>query len=114
MLESRIQTAIERFLRRKEARGELVYQKNNSGAVLIPDRGRRMRLLRFGKKGSPDFLVWRTARDGGFCETLFMEVKKPKTGRQSPAQRRFQSAVEELGGRYVIVRSLDDAKALLS
>lgn len=112
MPESRIQTAIEMYLVRLEKRGDVVYQKNNSGAVLLKGKNGRMRYLRFGKKGSPDFLVWRAA--DGYCETLFVEVKMPRTGRQSPAQRKFQAMVEEIGGRYLIVRSLEEFKAALA
>jgi len=39
-----------------------------------------------------------------------VEIKTP-TGRQSPDQKRFQSLVESKGGEYVILRSVDDAKA---
>lgn len=41
-------------------------------------------------------------------EAVFVEVKT-KTGRQSPEQKTFQQAVELLGFRYLIWRSLDDA-----
>lgn len=38
---------------------------------------------------------------------LCIENKTSK-GRQSPAQKHWQEAVENLGGKYVIVRSLDE------
>lgn len=41
----------------------------------------------------------------GIC--LFLEVKSPK-GRQSDHQVRFQRRVEDAGGRYRVIRSLDD------
>lgn len=45
-------------------------------------------------------------------EVIFVEVKTPK-GRQSPKQKEFQSKVEALGYRYLIVRSLEDFKTKL-
>ena|SRR5690554_2828871 len=42
-------------------------------------------------------------------EVIFVEVKTQK-GRQSPKQKQFQSKVEALGYRYLIVRSLEDFK----
>ena len=42
-------------------------------------------------------------------EVLFVEVKT-QTGRQSKKQKEFQSKVEALGYRYLIVRSLEDFK----
>lgn len=45
-------------------------------------------------------------------EVLFVEVKTP-TGVQSQSQKIFQSIVESLGFRYLLVRSLDDFKSKL-
>ena len=45
-------------------------------------------------------------------EVIFVEVKTP-TGAQSPSQKIFQSIVEALGFRYLLVRSLDDFKSKL-
>lgn len=47
-----------------------------------------------------------------FYPYLCIENKTPK-GKQSPEQKLFQSAVESQGGKYVIVRSLDDFKELI-
>ena len=41
-------------------------------------------------------------------EAIFVEVKTAK-GRQTPEQKKFQEAVELLGFRYLLWRSLDDA-----
>lgn len=45
-------------------------------------------------------------------EVIFVEVKTP-TGRQSPSQKEFQTTVEALGFRYILVRSLEDFKKQL-
>lgn len=42
-------------------------------------------------------------------ETIFVEVKTA-TGQQSQKQKEFQSIVEKLGYRYLLVRSLNDFK----
>lgn len=56
-------------------------------------------------RGLPDINVIR----GGAYYGL--EVKTPK-GRQSPEQKEFQSFVESHGGKYFVVRSIDDVVAL--
>jgi len=43
-------------------------------------------------------------------EVIFVEVKTPK-GTQSKSQKVFQSLVEALGFRYLLVRSLDQFKS---
>ena len=45
--------------------------------------------------------------------SLAIEMKT-KTGRQSPEQKLFQRYFEAAGGRYVIIRSLDDFKREVS
>ena len=42
-------------------------------------------------------------------EVIFVEVKT-QTGRQSKKQKEFQSKVETLGYKYLLVRSLEDFK----
>ena len=42
-------------------------------------------------------------------EVIFVEVKTP-TGTQSKSQKEFQSKVEKLGYRYLLVRGLEDFK----
>jgi len=69
---------------------------------------RQMQLVAMGlRKGAPDLLLFH--RSGAIC----LEVKTP-TGRQSDAQRRFQSRVEDLGYRYFVVRSVEDVKNVLT
>ena len=45
-------------------------------------------------------------------QTIFIEVKTP-VGRQSKKQKHFQNVVESFGFRYMIMRSVGDAKKLL-
>ena len=100
--ESQVQSAIEDYLKLLESGGRCAYIKNNSGAYKTERGG----FVRFGRAGSPDFLLF---LDGGRCWHL--EVKT-KTGRQSKSQKEYQAMVEELGHRYLIVRSLGEVVEL--
>ena len=85
-----------------EKRRQLVYIKNNSGAIKTEKR-----FVRFGKRGSADFLCF---FNGG--RTYFLECKAPK-GRQSEAQKDFQQRVEALGYQYMIIRQATEVYQLL-
>jgi len=102
-MESAIQTAIQDYLQLLENQGRLVYIKNNSGAIPVQGKFGRQRFVRFGKKGSSDFLAFMN----GY--TLFLEVKAPK-GRQSKFQKAFQQMVEGQGFEYHIVYSVDEVE----
>jgi len=119
-LEKTIQTAIQEFLQLQEDLGRLVYQKNNTGAVRINRPGAKSSFVRFGKTGSPDFLVWlgrrmlneQTKECYWQLETFFIEVKTD-VGTLSPGQEKFRDMIEKFGGKYHVVRSFDDVKKLL-
>ena len=51
--------------------------------------------------GIPDIIA---VKDG---QVLFIEVKKP-TGKQSERQREFQQNIESHGGKYLIVKDVED------
>lgn len=75
---------------------------NNTGAIKTEDR-----FLRYGLKGSADILA---CIDGRFVAV------EAKCGRdkQQPEQIRFQTAIEKAGGIYILARSVDDVRAVLS
>ncbi|MDP6999842.1 MAG: hypothetical protein QF569_27550 [Candidatus Poribacteria bacterium] len=100
--ESQVQSAIEDYLKLLERGGRCAYIKNNSGAYKTERGG----FVRFGRAGSPDFLLF---LDGGRCWHL--EVKTAK-GRQSKSQKDYQLMVEELGHLYLIVRSVGEVVEL--
>lgn len=52
--------------------------------------------------GLPDRIA---IKDG---KVLFIEIKKPKGGRQSENQKIFQDNLEKANGNYLLVRCLDD------
>jgi len=41
-------------------------------------------------------------------KVIMIEVKKAKTGRQTPSQQEFQRSWEEQGGTYILARTLED------
>jgi len=59
-----------------------------------------------GKKGCPDILL---CKDGCF---IGLEVKTAK-GRQSKAQVEAQKRIEACGGKYYVVRSIDNVRAII-
>ena len=66
------------------------------------------KLRRFGlKRGWPDMIF--VLPGGRFAA---VELKAP-TGRQSPDQKAVQASIEQLGGFYVVCRSLADVEAAL-
>jgi hypothetical protein len=70
--------------------------RQNSGAVVSEYKGKR-RFIRYGEPGASDTVLI----IGGvviFCEC------KDELGRQSPEQQAWQAAIEQAGGRYVVVR----------
>ena len=101
--ESSIQAAIEGMLIAFERRKSLVYIKNNSGSTKAGES-----FIRFGKPGSPDFLVF--LKTG---HTLHLEVKANKN-KQTQNQIDYQGRVENLGHTYRVVRSVKEAFISLS
>jgi len=81
----------------------LYFFRANSGAF----RTAQGRYVKTGRPGCPDIVIcWK----GRF---LGVEVKT-ETGKQSQAQRQAQKDIESSGGRYVVVRSVGDLKAVFS
>lgn len=122
MRESKIQTAMRKHLEREEAAGRLIFIKNNTGAIRIKRKGGKSSFIRFGKTGSPDFLIWKRCVEDtkfpkatirtSYLRTFFVEVKN-ETGEQSEGQRKFEEMVQNLHGDYFIVRDLNELKEIL-
>lgn len=102
-LEKNIQKTILEYLTRKG----IFHWRNNTGAITTQATSfSKGRFLQFGAKGSPDIIC---CVDGIL---VGIEVKT-KTGVQSQAQKNFQTNLEKAGGRYHLVRSLDDVMKIL-
>lgn len=61
----------------------------------------KKRFMRFGASGSPDIIVVYDGKYIGF------EIKDTK-GKQSDTQKKFQEALEKAGGKYYLIRSIDE------
>lgn len=100
MSETRIQQEI--LLRLGTMRGVRVFRMN-SGKARDPTTGQ---VVTFGVQGMADILA--CVRD----RYAWLEVKTP-TGRQSEPQRKFETAIESIGGVYRVVRSADEAEEVV-
>lgn len=98
MTESQLQDQIRLALGRIPG---LCLWRNNQGVAEI--RGYK---VRFGvaNPGGGDLIGWYRGR------WVEVEIKTP-TGRQSPEQRLREDLVRKSGGIYVVLRSVDDARA---
>ena len=101
MTEQTIQRAVMDYLTMIEARCKLYWFRSASGAVQTASG----RFFKSGKPGVPDISV---IFKGQF---IGLEIKTA-TGRQSSAQKKAQAEIERSGGKYYIVRSLADIKAI--
>jgi len=111
--ESDVIKAINDYLQIQRNQGKLMFIRNNSGAMPIIDGKNKRRYIRFGDKGSPDFLVFIKSildTDTYYSEllkTIAVEVKS-ETNTLSEAQMKWQEDFEKLGGEYYIIRNIDD------
>jgi len=97
-----------------------MFIRNNSGAMPVIDGKNKRRYIKFGDKGSPDFLVWLPyiTTDGvhvvgiHILRSIAIEAKS-ETGKQSADQIKWQADFEKLGGVYYLVRSVDEVIKIL-
>jgi len=92
--ESHIQRSVLDYLSLKN----IFHYRQNTGAFKRDDH-----FYQFGTKGSPDVVCVINGQYVGIeC--------KSSTGKQSDSQKDFQEQLEKAGGKYLIVRSLEDLK----
>lgn len=103
MTEGQIQDAV-RLVLGAETAG--CWWRNNIGTAINPHTNQHIR-YGVGNPGGADLIGLHRGR------FVAAEIKTP-TGRQSPEQLQWQRLVESKGGIYVVVRSADDAHALLA
>lgn len=101
MTESQLQDAVRLELGKCR---EAVFWRNNCGVAEM--RGGFKVRFGVGSPGGSDLIGVFRGR------AIFVEIKTP-TGRQSPEQKTFEQLVRGKGGIYAIVRSVDEARALL-
>jgi hypothetical protein len=103
MKEIIIQRAILDYLAVLENRGKVYCFR--AGAGMIPTKAGGM--FKTGRAGCPDIIC---CADGKF---IGLEVKNEK-GKMSTKQKEAQELIERTGGRYHVVRSIDDVEKLLT
>jgi len=114
MKEADVIRVIKDYLQIQRNQKKLMYIRNNSGAMPVVDGKNKRRYIRFGDKGSPDFLVWKPSEkwayeaDMGvdYVRTIALEAKSD-TGKQSEDQIKWQKDFEAIGGEYYLIRNLD-------
>ena len=92
-----------------------MFIRNNSGAMPVIDGKNKRRYIKFGDKGSPDFLVWLPyiTTDGvhvvgiHILRSIALEAKSD-IGKQSIDQIEWQADFEKLGGEYYIIRNIEE------
>ena len=121
LTEADVIKVIKDYLQIQKNQGKLMYIRNNTGAIPIEAGKNKRRVVRFGDKGSPDFLVWQKVQIPASVPCL-KEYKlrsialeaKSDIGKQSPDQIKWQADFEKLGGEYYIARCLEDLIKALS
>jgi hypothetical protein len=101
--ETPIVTAIQQLLQIYEDLGKILFIRNNSGAMKTAEG----RFIRFGKTGSPDFLLFMQNK------TVHLEVKA-EDGKLSAGQKDYRDKIMKLGHDYLVVRSVEDVERLLN
>ena len=106
--ESDIIRAVNDYLQIQRNQKKLMFIRNNSGAFPIDDGKNKRRYIRFGDKGSPDFLVWINNGYSLYSLRSIAIEAKSDIGKQSIDQIEWQTDFERLGGEYYIVRSIEE------
>lgn len=82
----------------------LLHHSPNEGLLVKQAKDGAKRKAMGVRAGFPDFIFLKPNR---FYPYLAIELKAAK-GKQSEHQKAYQKAIEENGGKYVIVRSLEE------
>jgi hypothetical protein len=98
---------VKNLLQIHKNRGNLVFRRLNVGAKLRNVRGQAIFTANTEMVGLPDLLVW--IKNG---PVLCWEVKAPR-GKLSEGQLGFQDEIYGVNHAYDVIRSLDEAIAIL-
>ena len=82
----------------------LLHHSPNEGLLMKHDRDGAKRKAMGMRAGFPDFIFLLPNKEYPY---LALELKSAK-GRQSEHQKEYQQAVEQAGGQYVVIRSLEE------
>lgn len=116
--EADVVSAINEYLIILEKQGKIIFMRNNTGAVISEYKGKK-RMWRVGKKGWSDFILWKPVHFAiginttfSFLRSYFLEVKS-SSGKLLGDQLAFEQQVQRLGGKYYVVRSVEEVKQIL-
>lgn len=104
--ESQVQQAILAYLGLLRQQGKVYWVRNNSFAGFVQRSNGSLGRINNASPGTPDILVCYRGCFIGF------EVKSAK-GQQSATQKFAQREIEDAGGIYIVVRSVDEVKHFL-
>ena len=125
--EADVKLAVSERLQYAENQGKLVHLRLNSGDF-IETRGDTRRRIKGAPKGAADFLVLQAVAYSltyagvplnhqppviPATRVTFIEVKKPKGGKQSDDQKVFEAKVRQFNARYFIVTSIEQLEEVL-
>lgn len=102
-----IQRSIIDYLKILEKVEKLYFFRAGAGLVKLPDYKGKQRVFRSGRPGCPDIIVCYKGRFIG------LEVKTDK-GRLNTNQSETAQKIEDAGGEYWVVRSIDDVIKILN
>lgn len=100
--EKDIQTAVCDYLQLKG----LFFWRQNVIPVFNKKKEAFMRMPKYSKNGVPDIIL---VKQGKF---IGLEIKLPK-GKQSENQIKFQNELQQAGGEYYLITSIDDLIKIL-
>lgn len=98
--EAEIQNTILAYLKYRR----VFYWRQNSGAGIMK-QGAGTRFIRFGVNGAPDIFA---VKEG----TIYGLEIKSKVGKQNDNQKAFQQEFENAGGKYFVIKSLEDVQKI--
>ena len=125
--EADVKRAVEDWLQYASNQGKLYFERLNAGEF-IETRGDTRRRIKGAPKGAADFEVLQgvsfSLTYAGMplnhqppvipaTRVTFIEVKKPKGGKQSDDQKVFEAKVRQFHARYFIVTSVDQMEEIL-
>ena len=101
--ESDLKNTILDYLQILENKGVCVYERINSGELLVLNKDGTKRLVKLARKGCADILCIIYGR------AIFIETKS-KTGHQTKEQKEFQQKAESVSAIYWLIDDFDDFK----
>ena len=104
MKEAELKKTIETYLQIEQNLGHLVFNRLNSGEVLVK-RGEKVYKVNLCQEGTPDFIVHKLDAGG----TFYLEVKG-EGGKVGDKQIEFAELLYKQGVSAYVVKSLEDTQ----